>query len=175
MREKYFEILGIAPTLDQKKIRAAYLRLARIYHPDRYAELPADVREEAEIRMKQLTAAYEHLRGTPAQPPPKRKTTTRTADAWEQARRFRAAIEARRREDEQRERRWRLWDELEAEARDRARLDAEEAARIAAEQGDLYVVRRAEEEEPARQRSQLQIRLDEARRQTNGDLTVRKR
>jgi curved DNA-binding protein CbpA len=35
MFKKEFEILGIPPTSDGRVIRAAYVRLARTYHPDR--------------------------------------------------------------------------------------------------------------------------------------------
>ena len=61
---KAFHVLGIEPTGDGRAIRAAFLRLARIYHPDRFAGQPDDVRVEAERRMKEATVAYEALRGT---------------------------------------------------------------------------------------------------------------
>src|SRR5688572_13089160 len=94
--------------------------------------MPPDVREEAEVRMKHLTAAYEHLRAQRASG--KRAASShgkQTADAWERARQFRAAIEQRRRDDARRENRWRQWEQLEREARERAALEAEEAARYA--------------------------------------------
>ena len=36
-----FQILGIEPTTNQRDIRAAYVRLVRIYHPDRSSTCPA--------------------------------------------------------------------------------------------------------------------------------------
>ena len=64
MQSQAFETLGIEPTIDGRAIRAAFVRLARIYHPDRFAGQPPDVRSEAERRMKEAAAAYELLRAT---------------------------------------------------------------------------------------------------------------
>ncbi|MFB3739790.1 MAG: J domain-containing protein, partial [Candidatus Velamenicoccus archaeovorus] len=70
MIEDPYVVLGLPRGASQDQIRAAYRRLAQIYHPDRYQGAPADVRAEAERRMKQVNAAYDALRkGTAASGP----------------------------------------------------------------------------------------------------------
>lgn len=53
--KQYFEILGIAPTKDEKVIKKAYRKKAMRYHPDRN---PSD---EAHVEFIRLTEAYDHL------------------------------------------------------------------------------------------------------------------
>lgn len=55
------EVLGVAPGADRATIRAAYIRLAKQYHPDRVAHLAPEFRELAEGKMKEFNAAYEAL------------------------------------------------------------------------------------------------------------------
>ena len=62
MQSQAFQTLGIEPTIDGRAIRDAFVRIARIYHPDRFAGQPDDVRIEAERRMKEASAAYELLK-----------------------------------------------------------------------------------------------------------------
>ena len=62
MQSQAFQTLGIEPTIDGRAIRDAFVRIARIYHPDRFAGQPDDVRLEAERRMKEASAAYELLK-----------------------------------------------------------------------------------------------------------------
>jgi len=64
-----FEVLGIPPTEDGRAVRAAFRRLAKIYHPDRFVEMPSDVRDEAERRMKEATTAYELIRSRKTEGP----------------------------------------------------------------------------------------------------------
>lgn len=130
MREQAFETLGIPPTGDGRAIRAAFLRLARIYHPDRFTGMPEDVRVEAERRMKEATAAYESLRG------PKRATQPEhsglsEAELRARKEKYRKLLEAKRIEEEHNQARWRRWDAIEREARARAEVEAEIAAMIA--------------------------------------------
>lgn len=56
-----FTILGIAPEAEPEEIRRAYLKLAKIYHPDRYstADLPPEVREYLAGMAQRVNAAYE--------------------------------------------------------------------------------------------------------------------
>lgn len=134
MDEQAFKTLGIAPTSDGKAIRAAFLRLARIYHPDRLAEMPDDVRIEAERRMKDATVAYGTLRAAkPAErtPPP----VVADDEMRERARKYREAMESRRDEDERNRARWLRWDEIERNARAKAEMEAEIAAAIARDAG----------------------------------------
>src|SRR5712691_7288937 len=105
MRNPAFKILGIAPTDDGRAIRAAFLRLARIYHPDRFVDMPQDVRDEAERRMKEATNAYEALRtasnGANAKPEPE----IDEQEIHQRARKYREEVERKReKEDRDRER-----------------------------------------------------------------------
>jgi curved DNA-binding protein CbpA len=160
-----FQVLGIEPTTDGRVIRNAYVRLARIYHPDRFVGLPSDVRSEAERRMKEATAAYESLRAA-------KKTAARASatvsprrgrkDPWEEVRRARESVLARRLEQERSRARWMLWEELERQARERA---AHEAEQVSTWIGDNEgAVRLPEPDEPsAPVPSTLSRRLAEAR------------
>lgn len=57
-----YEILGIKPKASPAEITEAYRTLAQIYHPDRWAGAPENVRREADTRMKELNEAYELAR-----------------------------------------------------------------------------------------------------------------
>jgi predicted RNA-binding Zn-ribbon protein involved in translation (DUF1610 family) len=59
-----YVVLGQRAEASMDELRAAYRRLAQIYHPDRYADAAADVRREAEERMKDLNSAYHAIRTT---------------------------------------------------------------------------------------------------------------
>jgi hypothetical protein len=60
--EPLFGILGIEPGASQAEIYAAYKKKARMYHPDRVASLAPEVREMAELRMKEINAAYGEIK-----------------------------------------------------------------------------------------------------------------
>lgn len=128
MFDHAFKILGIEPTTNSRAIRAAYVRLVRIYHPDRFVGMPDDVRAEAERRMKELAAAYETLRTAKRQAavkaPPTPASRRRKKDPWEEVKRVREEAARRRREQEESRRRWLLWEELERQARERAEYEA---------------------------------------------------
>ncbi len=59
-----FAILGLKPGSTQEEARTAYLNLAKIYHPDRYAtaELPAEVREYLSVMVRRINAAHDALK-----------------------------------------------------------------------------------------------------------------
>jgi len=57
-----FKILGVKPGASQKEIDAAYKKKAKMYHPDRVASLPDEVRQMSELRMKEINAAYGELK-----------------------------------------------------------------------------------------------------------------
>ena len=57
-----FEVLGVEPGASRAEINAAYKKKARVYHPDRVAALDPEVREMAELRMKEINAAYGELK-----------------------------------------------------------------------------------------------------------------
>jgi hypothetical protein len=56
-------VLGLMAGATREEIHAAYVRLARAYHPDRYAmaELPQEVREYLAIMARRVNAAYAAL------------------------------------------------------------------------------------------------------------------
>ena len=67
LHEHYFA-LGLNPGASPEEVRSAYRRLAKLYHPDKDASL------DAEVRYRQIRAAYEVLTKndpSPAPPPPR--------------------------------------------------------------------------------------------------------
>lgn len=54
-----YKILGVKPTDSDDTIKEAYRKLARKYHPDKYAD--GDLKELAEEKMKEVNAAYEEI------------------------------------------------------------------------------------------------------------------
>ncbi len=167
--DRAFRQLGIDPTNNGRVVRRAFVRLSLIYHPDRFVDAPGDVRDEAVRRMKEVTAAYEFLRAERRRLVPRPAKRSRDQkDPWEEARRYRAAVEKRRRDDEKRRQRWRLWEQLEQEARERARAESELVVELAETDGPLpdAVVppaRGGDGHPQERKRSLLEIRLEQAR------------
>jgi len=133
MGNQAFQILGIAPTEDGRAIRAAFLRLARIYHPDRFVDMPADVREEAERRMKEATVAYEALRSVNNGAKPKPDDEIDEQEVHKRALKYREVAERNREKEERDRERWRKWERVEEIARKKAKLEADIAARVAEE------------------------------------------
>jgi DnaJ-like protein len=66
-------ILGVAPGASREEVREAYLHLAKMYHPDRYAaaELPPEVREYLAAMARRINAAYDALHTTAQKRAPK--------------------------------------------------------------------------------------------------------
>jgi hypothetical protein len=62
-------ILGVRAGASRNEVRQAYLRLAKTYHPDRYAsvELPAEVRDYLTAMARRVNAAHAAL-ATPRVP-----------------------------------------------------------------------------------------------------------
>lgn len=56
-----YDILDIPPNADTDSIRLAYRRMAKLYHPDKVASLAPEFRDLAELRMKEINAAYQEL------------------------------------------------------------------------------------------------------------------
>jgi hypothetical protein len=169
MYERAFKILGIEPTTDGRVIRSAFVRLARIYHPDRFSGMPNDVRAEAERRMKEATEAYEQLRGARTAIAAAAQGVTRRTkngkDPWDEVRRAREEVAARRAEQERSKARWLLWEELERQARQRAEEEAHLAIVL---DEDIPPPDRPPEDSPVCARSSFARRLDEARQAQNG-------
>lgn len=57
----HYEVLGVAAGAGPDEVRAAYLRAARIHHPDRVAEDRRAEREAAEARMRDVNEAWRVL------------------------------------------------------------------------------------------------------------------
>jgi curved DNA-binding protein CbpA len=53
------EMLGVAPDATRKEIRAAYLRLVKLYHPDKSDQFMGTLNEEM---LKLINSAYERLK-----------------------------------------------------------------------------------------------------------------
>ena len=62
--QKAFEILGVPESATQEEIRAAYRKLARRWHPDRFSAGPE--REWASEQMAAINAAYRECLNKPA-------------------------------------------------------------------------------------------------------------
>jgi hypothetical protein len=60
-RRDPYETLGLSPPADQEEIRAAYLKLANQYHPDKVAHLGEEFQALAEKRFKEIQQAYQRL------------------------------------------------------------------------------------------------------------------
>jgi DnaJ like chaperone protein len=55
----WFVVLGVPENAPVDAIVAAYKRKISEYHPDKVARMGAEIRELAELRSKQINAAYE--------------------------------------------------------------------------------------------------------------------
>lgn len=58
-----YDILDIPIDADVESIKLAYRRMVKLYHPDKVATLAPEFRELAEMRMKEINAAYKDLSG----------------------------------------------------------------------------------------------------------------
>lgn len=60
--EAAYKTLGVVAAASAREITAAYRNKARVYHPDRVANLAPEVREFADQKMKEINAAYAELK-----------------------------------------------------------------------------------------------------------------
>ncbi len=123
MQSQAFQTLGIDPTVDGRAIRAAFVRIARIYHPDRFADQPEDVRLEAERRMKEASAAYELLRAS-NQVIVQGQSVFNDKELQERTRAYRKAMEEREREEQKNRARWARWEVIEKQSREKAEQES---------------------------------------------------
>ncbi len=120
-----WEVLGVGPGASRAEIAEAYRVLAQIFHPDRFADGPEKIQEEAHRRMRDLNEAYQQAcngksamngRARPSAPrpsPARRRaggpaTDTEAAAAhvsWESRAEYRATLAARHRESQEAEER----------------------------------------------------------------------
>ena len=58
-----YEILGVNENADMREVHRAYVRLARLYHPDRYnaVGLPSEMQGYVQDMSKRINAAYTEL------------------------------------------------------------------------------------------------------------------
>lgn len=54
----WHEILGVSPAATVEQIRDAYKRLVSKYHPDKVDSLGQELKDLAEHKIKEITAAY---------------------------------------------------------------------------------------------------------------------
>jgi len=123
MQSQAFQTLGIEPTIDGRAIRDAFVRIARIYHPDRFAGQPDDVRLEAERRMKEASAAYELLKLSNSAIT-SGQSVFNDKDLQERTRAYRKAMEERQREEDKNRARWARWEAIEKQAREKAEIES---------------------------------------------------
>ena len=57
-----YSVLGVRKGAPSKDIKEAYRRLANQYHPDKVLHLGDEFKELAEIRFKEIQAAYQELK-----------------------------------------------------------------------------------------------------------------
>jgi preprotein translocase subunit Sec63 len=55
----WYRILGVREAATREEITAAYKKLISQYHPDKVAQMGAEIRALAEAKSKQINAAYE--------------------------------------------------------------------------------------------------------------------
>ncbi|HLW17918.1 MAG TPA: DnaJ domain-containing protein [Actinomycetota bacterium] len=123
MQSQAFQTLGIEPTIDGRTIRDAFVRIARIYHPDRFAGQPDDVRLEAERRMKEASAAYELLKVSNTAIT-NGQSVFNDKDLQARTRTYRKAMEERQREEDRNRARWARWEAIEKQAREKAEQES---------------------------------------------------
>lgn len=73
-----WRILQIPPTRDMDKVRQAYLKQARLHHPDQYRKDPIRYRQQ-EDRMKEINLAYQTIQAGRAPFPRANEPPSKTA------------------------------------------------------------------------------------------------
>jgi preprotein translocase subunit Sec63 len=57
-----YAVLGIAQDASDEEVEQAYRRMISEYHPDRLASAARELRELAEVRAREINAAYETIK-----------------------------------------------------------------------------------------------------------------
>ena len=68
---KLYGTLELEPGATAEEIKAAYLDLVKVWHPDRYQNESQRLRDKAEQKLKSINLAYDRLRGAVAKTAPK--------------------------------------------------------------------------------------------------------
>ena len=65
-----FAILGVKPGSPHEQVRDAYLRQAKVYHPDKYAaaDLPREVHDYLSAMVRRINAAYDAVQAAQRRP-----------------------------------------------------------------------------------------------------------
>ncbi|MCY7394323.1 MAG: DnaJ domain-containing protein, partial [Leptolyngbyaceae cyanobacterium CAN_BIN12] len=66
---RYYTILGLAPSASFPEVKRAYRNLANIWHPDRVSQQP-HLKQQAEEKFKLINEAYQYLKDHPSTPTP---------------------------------------------------------------------------------------------------------
>ncbi|XP_058727360.1 chaperone protein dnaJ 72 [Vicia villosa] len=57
----HYKVLGLHKTASKEEIKSAFKKLAFQFHPDKHSQSPKAVKENATVRFKQVSEAYEIL------------------------------------------------------------------------------------------------------------------
>ena len=74
-----YEVLGIRPGATPVEVRASYLDLVKVWHPDRFGHDPK-LRAKAEQRLQVINAAYERLKALGFPAPPRASSSAQRTD-----------------------------------------------------------------------------------------------
>ncbi len=77
-----YEVLGVESGASQTKLKQAYIRLAQLNHPDRQGESSPAARHQAEVAMREITAAWASV-STPARRAAYDRSLRPAGSAWE--------------------------------------------------------------------------------------------
>ena len=58
--DRLYEMLGVAPGVSRKELKAAYRDLTKVWHPDRFTHDPR-LQEKAQEKLKEINDAYEQI------------------------------------------------------------------------------------------------------------------
>jgi curved DNA-binding protein CbpA len=169
LREDPWEVLGVPRGASLEEISHRYRILTHIFHPDRFQTSAAEVREEAERRMKSLNVAYDALKRGQASfdfaYDAYRRAERDAQERAEREARYRAQREARARAERQARER------AEREAREReARERADREEREARERGEREARERANRQAWERARRDAQERAERVRERVEREL-----
>jgi hypothetical protein len=65
--DKLYSALELEPGATAEEVKAAYLDLVKVWHPDRYQNESPRLRDKAEQKLKSINQAYDRLRGVAPQ------------------------------------------------------------------------------------------------------------
>ena len=60
-KQRFFTILGLNENASTEEIKAAYRRLVKLTHPDRFMNEPLDVQENMKRKFQEIQEAYEKI------------------------------------------------------------------------------------------------------------------